>query len=273
MVEKSLSISQATREHIVEIAHTAGDILRRMVNAHPDVWEKSPGDLLTDADLAANRYIISELTRAYPSIPVWSEEGTPPEDTNQMLWLVDPLDGTTNFAHRFPSFAVSIGLWAPEGPILGVVHDPMREHTFSALRGHGATLNGTPLNVSQVTHLSRALMACDWARGEARERLLGLLNHIGREAHAVRAIGAAALGISYVAAGWLDGYFNANLHPWDYGAGIVILQEAGGVASTWSGARIALTQTSIICTTPALHPQVLAFSGMFSRGNNVHAQK
>jgi len=103
--------------------------------------------------------------------------------------------------------------------------------------------------------------------------LLGLLNHVGREAHAVRAIGAAALGISYVAAGWLDGYFNASLYPWDYGAGIAILQEAGGVASTWSGAPLTLGKRSIICTTPALYPHLLALSNSFSREKMVHAEK
>ena len=257
-------IAQATLDDIVDIAQAAGDILRRMMNAHPDVWEKAPGDLLTDADIAANKHIVAALERAYPHIPIWSEEGNRPSHTEGLVWLVDPLDGTTNFAHRFPTFAVSIGLWAEGQPLLGVVHDPMRGHTFAALREHGATLNGAPLKVSSVSQLPRALMACDWARGQARERLLGLLNRVGREAHAVRAMGAAALGICYVAAGWLDGYFNASLYPWDYAAGLVILLEAGGKASTWTGAPLSLEKTSVLCTTPALHPQLLALSREFS---------
>ncbi len=254
-------LSPTTLEQVISIARGAGARLQQMVDAHPHVWEKAPGDLLTDADIAVNDYVTTQLRTRFPQTSIWSEEGTAPSiQTSQPVWLVDPLDGTTNFAHRFPTFAVSIALWVGHTPLLGVVYDPMRDHTFAALRGHGATLNGHLLKVSTTQEARHALMACDWARGRARERLLILLNRVGREAHAVRAIGAAALGISYVAAGWLDGYFNASLYPWDYGAAAVILIEAGGRISTWDGIPLALEKTHLICGNPVIHHRLQAWA-------------
>ncbi len=235
-------------------------MLRRMSRTHANVWEKAPGDLVSDADLAVNTFLLTELRRQFPGTVVWSEEGVRPPEIKEPTWIVDPLDGTTNFAHRFPTFAVSIALWLEGTTVLGVVHDPMREHTFAALKGRGATLNGARLRVSNTQELPRALMACDWARGKAREGLLNLLNRVGREAHAVRAMGAAALGIAYVAAGWVDGYFNASLFPWDFAAAALIVEEAGGVVTSWGGKPLGLRKSSLICGNPHIHRTLLAFT-------------
>ncbi|NPA90594.1 MAG: inositol monophosphatase [Chloroflexi bacterium] len=252
--------SKHTLQTVIRIAHEAGRLLHRMTRTHANVWEKSPGDLVSDADLAANTFLLSELRRHFPGTDVWSEEGVRPPHIVRPTWIVDPLDGTTNFAHRFPTFAVSIGLWQEGEIILGVVYDPMRDHTFAALKGKGATLNGTRIRVSGTQEPQQALMACDWARGKAREALLNLLNRVGREAHAVRAMGAAALGICYVAAGWVDGYFNASLFPWDFAAASLIVEEAGGVLTTWGGKPLGLRKTSLICGNPHIHRHLLSLT-------------
>ncbi len=252
--------SPQTLKRIVRVAQEAGRLLYRLSRTDAKVWEKAPGDLVSDADLAANTFLLTELRRHFPGTVVWSEEGVRPTEVAQPTWIVDPLDGTTNFAHRFPTFAVSIALWLEGEIVLGVVHDPMRDHTFAALKGQGATLNGTRLRVSGTQQLSRALMACDWARGKARAGLLNLLNRVGRRAHAVRALGAAALGISYVAAGWVDGYFNASLFPWDFAAAALIVEEAGGIVTSWGGKPLGLRKSSLICGNPSIHRTLLSFT-------------
>jgi len=242
---------------VIAIAYEAGNVLRDMLYAHPRVWEKAPGDLLTDADMAANDLIVSHLQEQFPHSHIWSEEGEQPPLSDQPLWLIDPLDGTTNFAHRHPSFAVSIGLVEDGYPTLGVVYDPIRDHLFAAARGQGATMNNAPLHVSDVTDLSRSLAACDWTRGPQRAALLSLVQRVGGLSHAFRVMGVAALSIAYVAAGWLDGYFNAQLHPWDFAAALVILEEAGGIITDWEGRPLTVGVHPVVCGNPALHSVLL----------------
>lgn len=240
------------------VARHAGEILRQMFDADPRVWEKNPGDFLTEADMAAHHYLVEELERRFLGTQVWSEEGRRPDSSSAPLWVVDPLDGTANYAHHFPNFAVSIALYVEGAYHLGVVHDPLRGHTFAALRGHGATLDGRPIRVSGEARMHRAFLACDWARGEPRARLLRVVQRVGREAHALRSLGAAALGMAYVAAGWLEGYFNVSLQPWDFAAGAVIVEEAGGRVSDWRGAPLDLRPSDVLCTTPYLYPDLLS---------------
>ena len=248
-------LSPATVKHVGQIAREAGQRVYRHFFAAFKVWEKGPGDLLTDADVEAHDYITKALTTAFPQTLVWSEEGEIPEDPDRPLWLVDPVDGTTNFAHRFPVFVVSIALWWEGKPVLGVVYDPLRDHLFSALRGRGACLNHRHrLHVTSTTRLDRALIACDWTRGRSRPRLIAAVNAIGHEVQALRCLGAAALSLAYVAAGWLDAYFNAQLQPWDFAAGALLVEEAGGLTSDWQGNPLPLDTTTVLASTPYLYP-------------------
>jgi len=208
--------------------------------------------------MAAHHYILNELGRRFPDTQVWSEEGQRPDASAAPLWVVDPLDGTANYAHHFPNFAVSIALHMQGEFVLGVVHDPLRGYTFAALRGQGAFLDGRPISVSSETRMARAFLACDWARGEPRARLLRVVQDVGQEVHALRSLGAAALGMAYVAAGWLEGYFNVNLQPWDFAAGVVIVEEAGGRISDWQGARLGLAPSDVLCANPHLHAHLLS---------------
>ncbi len=254
---KTSLLSLNTLAEVIAIAQHAGAILREMFDTNLDVWEKNPGDFLTDADMAAHHYIVSDLRRRFPGTHVWSEEGQRPASGTSPLWVVDPLDGTANYAHRFPNIAVSIALYSEGQYVLGVVHDPLRGHTFAALRGHGATLNGCPIHVSDEQRLQRAFVACDWARGEPRKRLMRVIQDVGMEVHAIRSLGAAALGMAYVAVGWLEGYFNVNLQPWDFGAGVVIVEEAGGYVTNWRGGPLGLEASDVLCANPHLHPLLL----------------
>ncbi len=257
---KDALLSPNALHQVEAIAREAGHILRQMFDTTPEVWEKSPGDFLTAADMAAHHYILEALTRQFPDTRVWSEEGERPEASLTPLWVVDPLDGTANYAHRFPNFAVSIGLFAEGEYMLGVVHDPLRGHTFSALRGHGASLDGHPLRVSSESRLHRSFVALDWARGEPRQRLLRVVQRVGQEAHALRSLGAAALGLCYVAAGWLEGYFNVSLQPWDFAAGVVIVEEAGGRVSDWRGNPLGLESSDVVCANPGIYPLLLTLT-------------
>ena len=250
--------SPETLRQVEVIAQRAGDILRDMFDANPDVWEKKPGDFLTEADMAAHHYILEALGTQFPDTEVWSEEGARPDASSAPLWVVDPLDGTANYAHHFPNVAVSIALHAEGAYVLGVVHDPLRGHTFAALRGHGATLDGRPIHVSEEGRMARAFVACDWARGEPRQRLLVAVNRFAQDVHALRSLGAAALGMAYVAAGWLEGYFNVTLQPWDFAAGVVIVEEAGGRVSDWRGAPLGLEASDVLCANSSVYRALLA---------------
>ncbi len=251
------TVEDLTNERVVArvaaIARAAGQVIRAKFEEAFAVWEKGPGDLLTEADMAAHRTITAALQEAFPAVPVWSEEGAPPADREHPLWLVDPLDGTSNFVHHFPTFAVSIALWQGGRPWVGVVYDPLRDHLFTACRGGGAFLDGRPLHVSDVAGLDQALVACDWTRGRSRPRLLAAVNAIGPEVHALRSLGAAALGLAYVAAGWLDAYFNAQLQPWDFAAGVLLVEEAGGRAGTWQGQPLPLATTTVVAANPRIY--------------------
>lgn len=251
-------LSLDTLHEVENVARRAGDILRQMFDANPDVWEKKPGDFLTDADMAAHHYILEALARRFPDTQVWSEEGPRPDESTAPLWVVDPLDGTANYAHHFPNVAVSIALYMDGAYVLGVVHDPLRGHTFAALRGHGATLNGHPIRASEESQLQRAFVACDWARGAPRRRLLAAVNRIARDAHALRSLGAATLGMAYVAAGWLEGYFNVALQPWDFAAGVIIVEEAGGRIGDWRGAPLGLEPSDVLCANERLYESLRA---------------
>ncbi len=258
-------LTPTTLARVEHIAREAGRRVRAHFQAAFNVWEKAPGDLLTDADVAAHRYIVQALADAFPHVQVWSEEGEAPAHPERPLWLVDPVDGTTNFAHRFPVFVVSLALWWEGRPVLGVVYDPLRDQLFSALRGHGAFLNGERrLSVTATRHLDQALVACDWTRGPGRPHLLAAVNALGLEVQALRCLGAAALGLAYVAAGWLDAYFNAQLQPWDFAAGVVLVEEAGGLTSDWQGAPLPLGTTTVLAATPPLYPVVQSRLSMCS---------
>jgi myo-inositol-1(or 4)-monophosphatase len=215
-------------------------------------------DLVTETDIVAENAILELVSRRFPGHAVLSEETQGEVIGEGTTWVVDPLDGTSNFAHGVPIFSVSIGVLERGEPVLGVVYDPMRDHLFLAQRGAGASLNDRPLKVSSVSHLGESLIGLDWARSpEDRREVLSNLGRVAPRCHTVRMMGSAALGLTYVAAGWLDGYFHLALRPWDSSAAVLLIAEAGGCCTTFEDQPYAVTSPRCAGTNGSIHRQLI----------------
>lgn len=220
------------------IAIVAGNSLRDSYHRPRKIDYKGDIDLVTQADRDAEATIVAALRERFPSHAILAEESAKHTlEDNALTWVVDPLDGTTNFAHGFPVFAVSIALIDGGDPLVGVIYDPLRDELFAAARGRGATLNDTPIRVSPVDALRRALLATGFPydRHVAEDNNTESFCRFIRRAQGVRRAGAAALDLAYVACGRLDGFWEFRLHPWDVGAGILLAHEAGGLVTDYAG--------------------------------------
>ena len=234
----------------IRAAREAGSIL--LDNLEKPRWIKVKGlrDIVTDADVKAQQAIIETILARFPDHAILSEESESGSrdqadakggfdkltTSHPYTWVIDPLDGTTNYSRRFPCFCTSIALSHEGEGILGVVYDPLRDHLFQAERGKGAYLNGESLQVSQIESVADALVGLDWARAqEEREIIAQLVARMALQVRTLRNLGAAALGLCYVAAGWLDAYFHFSLGPWDAAAGALMVQEAGGSVTDFTG--------------------------------------
>jgi myo-inositol-1(or 4)-monophosphatase len=215
-------------------------------------------DLVTETDIAAENAILSLVRKRFPDHAVLSEETGGGRIGQEYTWVIDPLDGTSNYTHRVPIFAVSIAVLERGEPFIGVVYDPMREHLFLAQRGTGATLNDQRLQVSGISELHQAVVGLDWARSEeARREVLSNLGRVAPRCHTVRIMGSAALGLTYVAAGWLDGYFHLALHPWDAAAAVLLISEAGGRCTTFEGQPYPVVSSRCAATNGRIHRELL----------------
>lgn len=232
-------------ERVARAAITeAGAMLLPTWRAAKTIHHKGAVDLVTETDRAIERMIQARLADAFPDHLVIAEESAPSESLvrparDRYVWYLDPLDGTTNFAHAYPHFAVSLALALGPDLIFGIVHDPVRDETFVAERGHGATLNGDPITVSSIRQLDDALLATGFPydRREHLEFYLGFLADLIRQAQGVRRNGSAALDLCYVACGRLDAFWEWKLRPWDTAAGALIVQESRGVITDFHGER------------------------------------
>ncbi len=244
----------------IKAARAAGQIITEKYHQPVEVRSKGFRDLVTEADIAAQEAIVGLIRDRFPSHAVLAEEGLGSlDELGEYTWVIDPLDGTTNYTFRLPIFSVSIALAYQSEPVLGVVYDPMRDHLFHAQVGQGAFLNGEALHVAEREELIGTLVAFDWARKpEIREVLLKIVGHVAPKVGTVRALGSAALGPCYVAAGWLDAYFHARLSPWDAAAGAIIVREAGGQATDFDGQPWSLTSPRLLAASSVLYPKVLA---------------
>ncbi len=248
---------------VQEIARQAGAMLRDGFGRVTHIEHKGTTDLVTDYDRRSEALILTALRARFPDHAVLAEEsGASGGDGSSggYRWLVDPLDGTTNFAHGLPTFAVSIALTLDSRPILGVVYDPMRDELFAAEAGKGATLNGAPIRVSEETTLQEALLATGFTydlrnapRNNFRE-----FEQIHMQVQGIRRAGSAALDAAWVGAGRLDAYWEFGLKPWDFAAGALIAQEAGGRASTADGSEDFVSGASILVSNGHLHERMLA---------------
>jgi myo-inositol-1(or 4)-monophosphatase len=257
----TISIPEGAREMAIRTARDAGAILRDMLG-RVAVEFKGTVDLVTDADRASETLIGSRISSAFPDHRLVGEEGIAFDpgsgDDAAYTWIVDPLDGTTNFAHGYPHFAVSIALALDRQAMLGVVYDPMRDELFVAERGAGATLNGRPLHVSTIDSLIRSLLATGFSYDLAeRDEQLAIWNVLQGEAQGIRRDGAAALNLCYVGAGRLDGFWERPLQPWDMAAGSLIVEEAGGVVTDYLGGPFQLFGDGVIAGNAPIHRAML----------------
>ena len=249
-------------EVAVAAAEAAGEVLRSSFGREQTVRYKGEVDLVTEVDERAEGVIGEVLREAFPGYGMLAEEGGRRLGEGDSRWIVDPLDGTTNYAHGLPIFAVSIALERGGEVVLGVVHDPMRGETYVAERGGGATLNGEPIRVSDTDEPIRALLVTgfpyDRADMGAAVELFGRLTELTQ---GVRRLGAAALDLCYVAAGRLDAYYEKGLHAWDVAAGSLILKEAGGRITDYRGREVDLEGREIVASNGLLHPVLLEAIG------------
>lgn len=209
--------------------------------------KSNPKDLVTDVDLACDALISHTLNLAFPDDSLITEETYQPGQLNNLTsaWIIDPLDGTTNFAHHFPHFAVSMAYVQNGQPMVGVIWDEMKQEAFTAIKGQGAFLNGQPIHVSDCDKLSHALLSTGFPPNQTMQNYFDLFIRLTRASHGVRRAGAAALDLAYVACGRLDGFWEPQLAPWDVAAGSLIVQEAGGVVCGYDQATVNLANRQV----------------------------
>lgn len=217
-----------------------------------------PRNLVTEADRSAEQTMVEILRDLHPDHAILGEEGTGTGlDPDLPTWVIDPIDGTNNFAHRFPLFSISIGLYHQGKVRVGVVYAPVMGWLFTAVEGGGATLNGQPLHVSERSDLVMALASCEWSRSPAlRKAAITTADHLLEHILAFRSMGSAALSLAAVAAGWLDIYYNYRLDAWDIAAGALLIQEAGGMITHLDGSPLDFSQKTVLATNGLLHQVV-----------------
>jgi len=248
-------------EAAMSAAMEAGGVLREGFGWQHSVKYKGEVDLVTEVDEQAEQMIRGILLGVFPSYGMLAEEGGRLSGKEDARWIVDPLDGTTNYAHGLPIFAVSIGLERAGEVVLGVVHDPIREETYVAERGKGATLNGEPIRVSDTDELIRALIATGFPYDRKKlPEALELFGYFAALTRGMRRLGSTALDLCYVASGRLDGYYERGIWPWDIAAGSLILEEAGGKVTTYRGGGLNLEGREIVASNGALHPALLSIA-------------
>jgi myo-inositol-1(or 4)-monophosphatase len=261
-------IEDLTREleAAISAAREAGEVLREGFGCQHSVRYKGEVDLVTEVDEQAERVIKGVLLGAFSSYGMLAEEGGWLSGEEDARWIVDPLDGTTNYAHGLPIFCVSVALEKAGEMVLGVVHDPMRGETYAAERGVGATLNGEPIRVSGTTEMIGALMVSGFPYD--RDQVPGALELFSRFAmltQSVRRLGSAALDLSYVASGRLDGYYERGVHAWDVAAGALIVEEAGGKVTDYRGGVLDFEDREVVASNGLLHPAMMVLTGDSSR--------
>jgi myo-inositol-1(or 4)-monophosphatase len=262
--------------HIAEgIARQAGALLREFYAKGVATEYKGDVDLVTEADRASEQLIVEKLAAAFPSHGVYGEEGTRNALDSEYRWYVDPVDGTTNFAHGFPAFCVILGLErrvkglaadADGEMIAGVIYDPLRDEMFSAEKGRGAWLNGQQIHVSKTSKLQESLTATGFpSQKRHRSPNIHFYQEITLRSHGVRRAGSAGLDLAYVASGRLDGFWEFNLNPWDTSAGVLLVEEAGGTVTHFDGGKFTLDSREVLATNGLIGGEMVhLFTEMFA---------
>jgi myo-inositol-1(or 4)-monophosphatase len=254
------SLEEITQE-VVVIARKAGAFIaqERASFDHSKVQLKGKSDLVSYVDKEAEKIIVSELQAIIPNSGFITEEDTPNNTEKEYTWIIDPLDGTTNFVHNLPPYCVSIALLKGDTLISGVIHEVTRNETFYASKGSGAYMNDKEIKVTPVKTIDESLFATGFPVHNFHkiDDYLAILNELMKNSHGLRRQGSAAVDLAYVACGRHEGYFEYNLNSWDVAAGILIVEEAGGVVTDFSGGNKALFGREIISAGP-VHSALLS---------------
>jgi myo-inositol-1(or 4)-monophosphatase len=255
----------------VKAARAAGSIINRAALDIESVRvsQKKANDFVTEVDHAAEQAIIETLLAAYPGHGIWAEESGKEHGAqdSEFVWIIDPLDGTTNFIHGLPVYCVSIAL-AVKGKIeQAVVYDPTRNDLFTATKGRGAFLNDRRIRVSKRTELKQSLISTGfpYRQGDDFNRYLGMMGEVMQRTAGLRRPGAAALDLAYVAAGYTDGFFELGLQPWDVAAGSLLVTEAGGLVGNFTGESEFLEQNECLAGNPRVYGQLVGLLGKYSK--------
>jgi myo-inositol-1(or 4)-monophosphatase len=246
----------------MQTARDAGRILAERMG-RVKISNKGDIDLVTESDLASEKLIIDRIRTHYPRHAILAEESgeasVAGETKSEWKWIIDPLDGTTNYAHGYPCFCVSIGLARAGRVELGVVYDPLRDELFAAERGQGATLNDRKIRVSEIEELNRSML-CTGFPYDVRERphFAIQFSNFTMKAQAVRRDGSAALDLAYVACGRFDGFWEDGLNPWDVAAGVILIEEAGGRVSDFRGQPLNIYSPKVLVSNGLIHEQMMA---------------
>jgi myo-inositol-1(or 4)-monophosphatase len=261
------------------IAVRAGALLRGYYDHGVALEYKGDVDIVTEADRMSEKLIVEQLGAEFPTHGIFGEEGTRLALDHEYRWYVDPLDGTTNFAHGFPFFCISLGLehrspglaQDQDGELIaGVVYDPLRDELFAAERRRGAWLNGRRLHVSRVAHLSECLLGTGFpTRKRHANPNIQFYQQLTLRSHGVRRAGAAALDLAYCAAGRLDAYWEFNLNPWDTAAGALLVEEAGGTMTGFDGAPFRLESREILATNGLVKETLVGFFADMFAGREI----
>jgi len=243
--------------HIQQIAREAGDLLMEHFGK-VDIEYKGEVDVVTVADRESEKLIVERLTKLWPDHDLMGEEGARRTSGSDNRWYIDPLDGTTNFAHGYPVFCVSIALERRGELIAGTVYDPTRREMFAAEKGAGSFLNDRAMRVSKTGRLAEGLIATGFpSQKRHKNPNIHFYHHITLQTHGVRRAGSAAMDLAYTAAGRYDGYWEFNLNPWDTAAGVLLVREAGGVVSDLDGGAFDIASKEVVASNGKLHPALL----------------
>jgi myo-inositol-1(or 4)-monophosphatase len=257
------------RRVAVEAARAAGQLLRRELPSTRQVsFKGTPTNLVTEMDARAEKVVVDALLTAFPDDGILAEEGSARAGQSGRRWIIDPLDGTTNYAHGVPFFSVGVALEEEGRVVLGVVYEPNRDELYIGEREGGAWLNGAPLAVSTTDELGASLLATGFPYNirETSETNLPEYSAFAVRARGVRRFGSALLDLAFVAAGRFDGYWEQRLSPWDVAAAAILVEEAGGHVTSLTGGPLDIDRPSIVATNGRIHDQVLAVLKEIERG-------
>jgi myo-inositol-1(or 4)-monophosphatase len=247
----------------IRISRLAGTLLKERLSTDFNISYKGDVDIVTDVDRAAQDLIEGEIRIRYPDHGILAEEDLIFEGTSEYQWIVDPLDGTTNYAHRFPVFSVSIAIAHKGETVCGVVYNPISDEMFKAVRGEGASLNAFPIRVSKISRLDRSLLGTGFPYDirETGDTNLDHFRNFTLRTQGIRQCGSAALDLCFVACGRLDGFWELNLKSWDIAAGALVVREAGGITSDFEAVPLGLDGSRVLASNGRIHKEMLEVLG------------